>query len=98
MGCASLWQMLAWTGLGAQAFLLTFGVIGLALLFVYRLSLLEQTAYARLSEAIYLSANGILSLSFVGTILYSLSQLYRTSGSHTDAVDWSFAGFFSSCS
>ncbi|MFN9717490.1 MAG: hypothetical protein ACK58L_02285, partial [Planctomycetota bacterium] len=30
MGCASLWQLLAWAGFGAQAFLLAFGVIGLA--------------------------------------------------------------------
>lgn len=93
MGCASLWQLLAWTGLGPQAFLLAFGVIGLALLFVYRLSLLEQTSYAKLSEALYLSANGILSLSFVGTVLYSLSQLYRDSTDQSDAVDWGFAGF-----
>lgn len=93
MGCASLWQLLAWTGLGEQAFLLAFGVIGLACLFVYRLSLLEQTPYAKISEAMYLSANGILSLSFVGTVLYSLSQLYRDSTSQLDAVDWGFAGF-----
>ena len=93
MACASLWQLLAWCGLGAQAFLLVFGIIGLAMLFVYRLSLLEQTAYARLSEALYLSANGVLSLSFVGSILYGLSQLFRSSMTQNDTVDWGFAGF-----
>ncbi len=95
MASAAFWQVLAWFALGTQAYILVFAVIGLGMLLAYRLSLLEQTAAAPLAEALFQSANAVLSLSFISSVLYGLSRIAseEMSGGGEGVIHWEFAGF-----
>ncbi|MBL8809941.1 MAG: hypothetical protein JNM43_07185 [Planctomycetaceae bacterium] len=94
MICAAFWQLLALAGFGTQAYLVSFAVVGLILLAVYRLGVLESTSFASLTEVIFLSAMAALSLAFVSSFFYGLQQL-ALSNSTTAVIDWGFVGFAS---
>lgn len=94
MACAAFWQLLTYFNVGTQAYILSFAIVGLLMLVAYRLSLIEKTAAAPLTEALFQSSNGLLSLAFVSSIFYGLSQLAREGLLAGNAVvDWGFAGF-----
>ena len=95
MASAAFWQVLAWFGLGTQAYILAFAIIGLGMLIAYRLALLEQTAAAPLAEALFQSANAVLSLAFLSSVFYGLSRIASEGMlSGGDAkIQWGFAGF-----
>ncbi len=94
MACGSLWQMMTFCGVtGAEAYILAFALIGLALLLVYRFSILEQTAAAPLAEAAFQSANSVLSLAFVSAAMRGLSRLAQDATGLQHPMDWGFVGF-----
>ena len=95
MASASFWQVLTYFALGTQAYILVFAVIGLGMLIAYRMSLLEQTAAAPLAEALFQSANGVLSLSFISSVFYGLSRIATEEMSEggQGVVHWEFAAF-----
>ncbi len=96
MTCAAFWQLLSHFDFGTQGYILAFGAAGMLMLIAYRLSLLEQTAAASLAEALFQSANAVLSLAFVSSVFYGLSTFYRTglgTGSNEQQIQWGFAGF-----
>jgi len=96
MTCAAFWQLLSQFELGTQDYILASGATGLLMLIAYRLSLLEQTIAAPLAEALFQSANAVLSLAFVSSVFYGLSTFYRTGlgpGSAGQPIPWAFAGF-----
>ncbi len=96
MASAAFWQVLTYFALGTQAYILVFAVIGLGMLIAYRMSLLEQTAAAPLAEALFQSANGVLSLSFISSVMYGLSRIASEEMSAEGGevvIHWEFAGF-----
>lgn len=93
MSCGSLWQLMTYFGFSADAYLLTFGMIGLGLMLVYRFSVLEQTAAAPLAEAAFKAANSVLSLAFVSAGFRGLGRLASEAFGRTDAIQWGFVGF-----
>ena len=88
--CAAFWQLLDYMGLETQGYILAFAITGLLMLIIYRLSLLEKTAAGSLSEALFQSANAVLSLAFVSSVFFGLSRFASHSGAE---IDWRFAGF-----
>ena len=94
MACGSLWQMMTFCGLhGAKAYILAFALIGLALLMVYRFSVLEQTAAAPLAEAAFQTANSVLSLAFVSAAMRGWTRLVQDATGFDHPMDWGFVGF-----
>lgn len=93
MACGSLWQLMTYCGFSADAYLLTFAMIGLGLMLVYRFSVLEQTAAAPLAEAAFKAANSVLSLAFVSAGFRGLGRLASEAFGRTDAIQWGFVGF-----
>lgn len=96
MTCAAFWQLLSHYELGDHGYILAFGATGLLMLIAYRLSLLEQTAAAPFVEALFQSANAVLSLAFLSSIFLGLSEFNRNiSGpdSGEASIQWGPAGF-----
>ncbi|MFM9964792.1 MAG: hypothetical protein ACKV2Q_26595 [Planctomycetaceae bacterium] len=94
MAGGSLWQMLMFFGAtSANTYLLTFAILGLGLLLVYRFSVLEQTAAAPLAEAAFQAANSLLSLAFVASVCKGLASLASDAFSSSQKVQWGFVGF-----
>jgi hypothetical protein len=94
MACGSLWQMMALCGIhGAEAYILAFALIGLALLVVYRFSILEQTGAAPLAEAAFQTANSVLSLAFVSAAMLGWKRLVQDATGAAHPMDWGFVGF-----
>jgi hypothetical protein len=73
--CAAVWQLLQYFQVRHEYYLLTFALVGLALLIVYRFAVLERLRFAGLAGAAFQSANVLLSLAFVGGALLTLSEL-----------------------
>ena len=92
MAIASFWQLLTYFDVGTHTYILVFGVVGLLMLIAYRLALLEQTTAAPLAEALFQSSNAVLSLAFVSSVFYSLSQIAKHFPAEATEVDWGFAG------
>lgn len=86
MACAAFWQVFTWAGAVAEVYILTFAVVGLALLVGYRLALVERVGGNPLATAAFGTANVLLSLAFVSAALIGLSRL--TLGS----APWRFVG------
>jgi hypothetical protein len=82
--CATVWQLLTFVGATGEAYPVTFALLGLLLLIVYRFAVLERSGTPRLAEAAFQSANTLLSLAFVAAALLSLSRLA------TRQIHWSF--------
>ncbi|MDA1229441.1 MAG: hypothetical protein O2856_01580 [Planctomycetota bacterium] len=95
MATAAFWQVLAYFALGTQAYILVFAVVGLGMLMAYRMSLLEQTAAAPLAEALFQSANAVLSLAFIASVFYALSRIANEDvpKSSEVVIHWTFAGY-----
>lgn len=96
MASAAFWQVLAYFALGTQAYILVFAVVGLGMLMAYRMSLLEQTVAAPLAEALFQSANAVLSLAFISAVFYGLSRIVgeeMSTGGGKDVIHWTFAGY-----
>jgi hypothetical protein len=75
MACGSVWQLLAFLMVPGEYYTLTFAVVGLGLLVVYRFAVLEKFAEGRVERAAFEAANTLLSLSLVGACLMGLSRL-----------------------
>jgi hypothetical protein len=75
--CAAVWQVLKYHQIAEEYFLLAFAVVGLALLVAYRFAVLERTHVAGLAAAAFQCGNALLSLSFVGEALLTLSELAK---------------------
>ena len=73
--CGAVWQLLTYLGVPAEIYTLTFALVGVGLLVVYRFALLERVAARPLADAAFQSANTLLSLSFVAAIFLGLSRL-----------------------
>ncbi len=93
MICGSLWQLMTYFGFSTETYLLSFAIIGLLLLLLYRFSILEQTAAAGLADAAFKSANTLLSLSFIASLFRGLSRLQSDAFSRSHEVNWWFFGF-----
>lgn len=93
MASGAFWQLMTFFGFPAEAYLLTYAAIGLALLLVYRFSVLEQMAQAPLAEAAFKSANTLISLAFVASAFRGLSRIANHVFGTTQPLEWSFAGF-----
>lgn len=79
--CAAVWQLLKYGGVREEYYILTFAVVGLLLLIVYRFAVLENMNRAGLGRAAFHAANALLSLAFVGGALMVLAELMaRESG------------------
>lgn len=74
MACAAVWQLLKFTTLADEYYILTFAVVGLALLAGYRFAALDRRV-GGLSKASFISGNVLLSLAFVAGALLVLSEL-----------------------
>jgi hypothetical protein len=90
MACAAVWQVLSFEGVAAEYYTLTFALLGLAFLVVYRFAVLERFTAGNMSLATFQSANALLSLSFVAAGLLFLSRLLI--GALRERVDWSVFG------
>ncbi len=76
MACAGVWQLLKYAGVVSdEYYILTFAVVGLALLVAYRFAVLENIKLANMAQAAFQSGNALLSLSFVAGALMVLSEL-----------------------
>lgn len=84
MACAAVWQLLSYAGVAPEYYTLTFALVGLALVVVYRLS------GDWLADAAFRSGNTLLSLSFVGALLLGLSRLA------THQIHWPLIGLVAS--
>jgi hypothetical protein len=88
MACGTLWQVLTYLGVAAEFYTLTFALVGLALLVVYRFALLERLAAGPLADALFQSANTLLSLAFAAALILGLSRLAG------QQVEWGLIGLF----
>jgi hypothetical protein len=88
MACGAVWQLLTYAGVAAEFYTLTFALVGLALLVVYRFALVERFAAGPLADAAFQSANTLLSLSFVAALFLGLSRLA------TKEIYWGLVGLF----
>jgi hypothetical protein len=88
MACGTVWQLLTYLGLAAEFYTLTFALVGLALLVVYRFTVLERLATGPLADAAFQSANTLLSLAFVAAVFLGLSRLA------VKDIEWSLVGLF----
>ncbi|MEX1233097.1 MAG: hypothetical protein WEB58_22800 [Planctomycetaceae bacterium] len=93
MAIGSLWQLMTYFGVSADTYLLSFALMGLGLLLTYRFSIIERTAAAPLADAAFMSANTLLSLSFVASLFRGLSRLEGPVHGGSGGVNWWFLGF-----
>ncbi|MEX1042937.1 MAG: hypothetical protein WDZ51_20045 [Pirellulaceae bacterium] len=70
--CGMVWQLLTVVDVLPSTYLLTFGLLGMAMLLAYRLALAERISRPRISLAIFRGGNTLLSLAGVGGILLTL--------------------------
>jgi hypothetical protein len=82
MACATIWQLLTYCGVQAEAYAACFALIGLGLLVAYRLSVADGV----LSQPAYRGASMLLSLSFVSSVFIGASRLAM------HHVEWKFVG------
>lgn len=75
MACGAVWQLLVFFRVEPEYYTLVFAVLGLALLIVYRLGVLEQYNRAALAGAAFQSANTLMSLAFVASVIVAISRL-----------------------
>jgi hypothetical protein len=85
MACAALWQLLNDWDVAAEAYTLTFALVGLALLGVYRFARLRSRLAA---DAAFQGGNALMALSFGAAVLLGLARF----GEHQ--VHWSTVGLF----
>ena len=88
MACGAVWQVLTYFGMAIEFYTLTFALTGLALLVIYRFSLVNHLTAGPLADAAFQSANTLLSLSFVAAIFLGLSRLA------TQQIQWGLVGLF----
>lgn len=74
MACGAVWQVLTYLGVAAELYTLTFALVGLGLLITHRVAGADRAAGSP-GEAVFQSANTLLSLSFVAAIFLGLSRL-----------------------
>ncbi len=86
LSCATVWQLINYIGLEGEYYTLSFAIVGLAMMVGYRLAVVERFAGQRLADAVFQSANTLLSLSFVAAALLFLSRFAVAE------VRWSFVG------
>ncbi len=86
MACAAIWQLLTYLGVAAETYTLTFALVGLGLLIVYRFAVLDRFGAGALANAAFQSANTLLWLSCVASIFMGASRLA------THNVHWTFVG------
>jgi hypothetical protein len=84
--CAAIWQLLTYLGVAAEFYTLTFALVGLGLLVVYRFALLDKFAASALAEPAFQCANTLLSFSFTAALFLGLSRLA------TEQIDWANVG------
>ncbi len=84
--CAAVWQVLTYLGVSAEFYTLTFALVGLGLLVVYRTALMERFAKGSLADPAFRAANTLLSFSFVAAVFLGLSRLA------TDRIQWGNVG------
>jgi len=80
--CGAVWQLLTVADVLPSTYLLTFGLLGMALLLAYRLALAERISRPRVSLAIFRGGNTLLSLAGVGGILLTLHNIANI------GIDW----------
>jgi hypothetical protein len=75
MACGAIWQLLNFASLSTEWYPLAFAALGMALLVAYRFSAIEKFHHPMLAHAAYQCANALMSLSFIASILITLSRL-----------------------
>jgi hypothetical protein len=78
--CAGAWQLLQYGRVPEEYYILSFALVGLALLAGYRFAVLERVGAGTLARAAFRCANALLSLALVGGVLLTLSELALESG------------------
>jgi hypothetical protein len=73
--CAAVWQLFKYGGVAEEYYILTFAIVGFALLVAYRFAVLESLKLGNLARAAFQSGNALLSLAFVAGALMVLSRL-----------------------
>ncbi len=74
---AAVWQLLKYNNVAEEYYILTFALVGLALLIAYRFAVMEKTGVAGLAGAAYQCGNALVSLAFVAGALLTLSELVQ---------------------
>jgi hypothetical protein len=72
---AAVWQLLKYCNVAEEYYILTFAVVGLALLVVYRFAVLEKTGVGGMAGAASQCGNALVSLAFVAGAFLTLSEL-----------------------
>jgi hypothetical protein len=73
--CAAVWQALTYLGVSAEFYILTYALVGLGILVVYRFALLERVATGALADPAFQAANTLVSLSCLAAAFLGLSRL-----------------------
>jgi hypothetical protein len=73
--CAAVWQLLRYTGVQEEYYVLTFAIVGLLLLIAYRFAVLEGLNLSGLAGVAFHGGNALMSLAFVAGALIVLSKL-----------------------
>jgi hypothetical protein len=76
---AAAWQLLIYSQVAEEYYLLCFAVLGLILLISYRFSVLERARVPALAKAALQCGNGLLSVGFAGGALLTLGELLHES-------------------
>lgn len=75
MACAAVWQVLKYTTLADEYYILAFAFVGLTLLIGYRVAALGPTRRSGLAKASFISGNVLLSLAFVAGALLVMNEV-----------------------
>lgn len=75
MVCAAVWQLLTYARVEAEYYTLLFALAGLGLLVAYRQALVERFVSSQHAEAVFQSANALLSLSFVAAGMLGMVRM-----------------------
>ena len=85
MACGSIWQLLNYANVSTEVYTVAFAALGMGLLIGYRLSALEKLKHPMLAQASFQCANMLMSLSFVASVLITLSRFAGGGAGHSAA-------------
>ncbi|MFN4260992.1 MAG: hypothetical protein ACK4RK_16990 [Gemmataceae bacterium] len=89
MACGAVWQLLTYQGVATETYTLTFALVGLGLLVIYRFAVVERLASGPLADAVFQSANTLMSLALLAALFLGMSQLATA-----HALRWQMIGLF----
>jgi hypothetical protein len=75
MACGATWELLNYWSYPVESYCVTFAVLGIVMLIIYRMVTWERLARPALELAAFRCTNALMSLSFVATALVAMSRL-----------------------